>query len=304
MRTQIKNSFKISLLLILIIYVLPLNAQRRFEPLATSGPQEFELTIRNIVQTTDRILEFDIFILNTGDIQDFELASIQAGIMINSSIFSDGSISASIVSGTSTLNSSQVPTSTSFVQTLSGFPGLSLIRLAGRAAPGTGHGSIVSSAGQGDRVIRLRLTSSVPFTSNSTADLAFTSVTALNPLYATRIARYISAINVQLMVTPGENALVTENPLLNPTFTNLEPYTSTPGNTGIRVFGYEETIVVENTEGISGTVTIFDHTGRELKSQLLGKQSMTKFTIPAAFGVYIVKINTASGPVNTKVFLR
>lgn len=304
MRNQLKNSFKIALPLILFLYVLPIEAQRYYEPLGPTGPPEFKLSISNVVQTTDRIIEFDINLLDAVVDGEFELASFQAGILLNSSIYSGGTISASLISGSSTLNAAEIPNTINFVNTLTNNPDQSLIRLAGRAAPGMGKGTTLSESDPGNCIIRMRLTSSVPFTSNSTADLTFTSSSALNPLYATRVARYISDINVQLKVIPGENALVSENPLLNPTLTNNGLLSSTSVNNGIKVYSYDRAILIENKEGLTGSVAIFDITGREIKSQILTNQSFTRIPVQAENGSYIVKISSVNSPVVTKVFLQ
>lgn len=288
----------------LILHVLPIKAQRHFEPQAPEGKPEFEFSIRNVLQTTDRILEFDLYLLDTDGSSDFELASVQAGILLNSKIFSGGTISASLIPGSSALNSAEIPENIDFVNTLNSYPDQSLIRLAGRAAPGTGRGTILNDSEPGDRIIRIRLTSSVPFTSNSSADLAFTSSLVLNPLYATRVARYISDINVQLKVIPGENALVKENPLLNPTTTDFGSISSTSLNYSIKVYSYEKAILIENKEGLTGTVGIFDITGREIISQHITNQYFTRIPVQAECGAYIVKISSLRRPFITKVFLQ
>ncbi|MBK6964164.1 MAG: hypothetical protein IPH20_09500 [Bacteroidales bacterium] len=303
MRNQLKNSFKVSLSLILILYILPVEAQRPSETQGQRIFQEFELSIRNVVQTTDRILEFDIFLLDAAGDQDFELASFQAGILINSDIFSGGTISASLISGSSTLNSQETPKSTDVVYALPAHPNQSMIRLAGRAAPGTGNGTVLSSSFPGSCIIRLRLISSIPFTSNSTADLTFTSDTDTNPLYATRVARYISDVNVQLKVTRGENAMVPENPLLNPTITDHESLLSASSNNAFKVYSYDKAILIENNVGMTGIVFIFDITGREINSYILTNQTLTRIPVLAESGAYIVKICSVKSPFITKVFL-
>ena len=229
MKKHLMNLFKTTLLLVLVGFVINSSAQRWYAPKAPTGESDFELAVRNVAQTTDRILEFDIYLLDADNTQDFELATVQTGILLNASIYTGGTMSVSIVPGTSTLNSLQSPTSASFAATISGYPGLSLVRLASRAAPGTGNGTIISKVSPGDRVIRLRLTSSVPFAANSTANMTFTSNTAVNPLYATRVAQYIAGVNTQLVVTPGTNAIVTENPVLNPASTAPAAFNVTGG---------------------------------------------------------------------------
>ena len=216
MRKQLTFLYKACLVLVIFFFATTTEAQRRYQPKAPTGESDFELSISNMVQTTDRILEFDIYLLDADAAQDFELATVQAGILLNSSIFAGGTMSVSLVAGTSTLNALQVPTSSAFVATVAGYPGVSLVKLASRAAPGTGNGTIISKVAPGDRVIRMRLTSTVAFAANSTANLIFTSSSAVNPLYATRVAQYVAGTNTQLIVTPGVNALVLENPVLNP----------------------------------------------------------------------------------------
>jgi hypothetical protein len=216
MRKQPSILYQIYLILIIFFSATSIVAQSRYATKSPTGESDFELTIRNVAQTSDRILEFDIYLQDTDEAQDFELATVQAGILLSSAIFEGGSMSAVIVSGTSTLNTLQNPTNINFSTTVSGNPGLSLIKLAPRGAPGAGNGTIISKVSPGDRVIRLRLTSTVAFAANSTANLIFTSSAAINPLYATRVAQYISGINTQLTVTPGVNAIVLENPVLNP----------------------------------------------------------------------------------------
>ena len=58
----------------------------------------FTLTIQNIHQTSDRVLEFDFYLLDT-DIpsKTFELASLQFGFMVNSAIYTGGTLGVSDV---------------------------------------------------------------------------------------------------------------------------------------------------------------------------------------------------------------
>jgi len=172
---------------------------------------EFLLTIQNVQQTAPNVFEFDVFLLDNDASSSFELASIQEGINFNPAILNGGSITAgmtTIVAGSSQLPSNMAPISVS--TTTAG-----LIRVAGRSAPGAGNGYIVSAVYPGTQIVRLRFTNSVPFTSSSTPNLVFTPSTAISPSYATRVAKYEGTVNMQLTVTPGSNANVLENPLLN-----------------------------------------------------------------------------------------
>jgi hypothetical protein len=70
------------------------------------------------------------------------------------------------------------------------------------------------------------------------------------------------------------------------------------------VYSFDKTVVIENNNGMTGEAGIFDITGRQISSHLLTNQSTTQIPVNAACGTYIVKIITANGPVNAKVFIR
>lgn len=179
---------------------------------APNAEEDFLLTIQNVIQTAPNVFEFDIYLLDADASQPFQLATIQEGITFNTGILDGAAQTAAmttIVPGSSQLPSGMEPIS---VNTATA----GLIRVAGRAAPGAGNGFIVPTVAPGVRVTTLRMTNSIPFATNSTPNLAFTSSTATNPSYATRVAIYIGTVNTQLVVTPGVNANVLENPVLNP----------------------------------------------------------------------------------------
>ena len=202
MRKVIEQWFKSLPLLALMLTITNVTAQT-----AT----DFQITLQNIVQTTDRTLEFDIYLLNNDLAQPMELATFQAGITLNSAIYSGGSLTASIVAGTSTLtNPAQVPTSITYTASAT------IIKLAAKSHPGSGSGSIISQVSPGTRIIRMKLTSTVPFASNSTPNFFFAPSTDISPSYPTAVALYVGGLNTQLPVTMGTNAFVLENPILNP----------------------------------------------------------------------------------------
>jgi len=63
-------------------------------------------------------------------------------------------------------------------------------------------------------------------------------------------------------------------------------------------------VVINNTTGLNGEVSIFDMTGRELKDASMSSTSVTRIPMQAAVGTYIVKVTTAQGTVNQKVFIK
>jgi len=167
---------------------------------------EFSIYINNILLTSDRSLEFDVRIMNTGS-QPFELATVQCGSNINPALYTGGTLSASIVPGTSDLVAAQVPTSVSYAGT--GSPPPYVIRLAARPYPGIGSGTIMTP-GYSPRIIRLMLTSTASFYLIYPPGLYFQPNTAVNPQYPTKVAKYSSGI-VQLPVSMGVNAYICNN---------------------------------------------------------------------------------------------
>jgi hypothetical protein len=183
-------------------------------PSSPLGGQDFSISIKNVTQTSDRTLEFDLYLLDTDPAQPFELASVQCGINVNPLIYTGGTFSASLVPGTSDVNPSQVP---GYVTYTTG-TGANIIKLSAVSPPGSGNGTILSTVSPGTRLVRIKLTSTVSFPANSLSDLTFTFSSAVVPSYATRVAIYQAGINAQLEVTPGVNSFVSGNPLLNPSF--------------------------------------------------------------------------------------
>ena len=199
------------------IKVLTLSAFLLFYTNANAQVGNFNITVENVTQTAANVLEFDVYLLDTDPLQSFELASWQLGFLLNSSIHSGGSISGVINNSGSGLNSLQQSTApVSVVSPITGYPGLTLIRLAGGNPVSPGQGTIISTSGLGTLITHFILTSNVSFATNSTPNITFTSSSAVNPLYATRVAEFISSVSTQLTVTPGGNAIVNGNPALNP----------------------------------------------------------------------------------------
>ena len=186
-------------------------------PLLTAQVRNFNLTVQNVTQTSPNSFEFDVYLLDVDPNQEMELGSCQIGLLFNSLIFNEGTISATIDNTNSGLNSTQIFTSTpNIVTTLSGYPDMTLIELEGRIPPGAGSGTIISSSGNGTLLTHFILTNTLNFFPNSTTDLVFCGSSAVDPLFPTLVGIYIGNPNSLLTVTPGENAIVNSNPVLNP----------------------------------------------------------------------------------------
>jgi len=105
----------------------------------TVKPHTFNLTLANDFQVSDRILEFDIFLLDTPPDFVFELDMLQMGIKVNPGIYNGGTITASIVSNSSELNSYQNPGILFFMSADN------YIGVLARMFPGAGNGTIIST---------------------------------------------------------------------------------------------------------------------------------------------------------------
>ncbi|MHC1774631.1 MAG: T9SS type A sorting domain-containing protein [Lentimicrobium sp.] len=77
-----------------------------------------------------------------------------------------------------------------------------------------------------------------------------------------------------------------------------------PATNGIFVYSYERTVVINNTTNLNGEIRIFDMTGRELKDANMSAASETRLPLQVAVGTYIVKVTTAQGTVNQKVYVK
>ncbi len=167
---------------------------------------DFLYTMANDVQTSDKTLEFDLYILDPSPATAFELASMQAGILVNSAIYNGGTLTVSILSGTSELNANQQPTSISFVQTQN------CIKIAPKSPPGAGNGTIIGTTGQGTRVCRLKITNTVAFPQVQ-ANLAFNFTTSP---YPTKVFQYVNGSNVSLACSSANTYSNCQNSVLNP----------------------------------------------------------------------------------------
>jgi hypothetical protein len=157
----------------------------------------YELILKNDVQTSATVYEFDITIRPVSPTTSFELASLQPIMTFNTGI-SNGVLSFTILSGTSDLLSSQQPTNSS----ISG----SELRVQGRTPPGPGNGTIINSE---LRVARFRITSSTTF-NVQTANINWKNSGA-NPI--TRITAYIGGINTDITNATGHINQLANPPL-------------------------------------------------------------------------------------------
>ena len=164
--------------------------------------------LRNDVQVDARTYEFDVYLLRTGTIE-FEFTSMQFGININSGMRNGGTITVSIVSGSSELNPLQIPTNARF----SFDNATNCIRMTGTPPPGAGGGTIISNVGTGTRLGRIRLVNTAVF-GTVTPDLVWSYSLATG--YITRVNAYVSGLATDITVQASQTTSNLVNPLLNP----------------------------------------------------------------------------------------
>ncbi|MEI6124034.1 MAG: T9SS type A sorting domain-containing protein [Bacteroidota bacterium] len=171
-------------------------------------PSSYLCSIRNDSLLTSKIYEFDIYLQKTDLSNVFELATFQAGIIVNSSILNGGTISATIVAGSSQLLTSQQPTAITFA----GSPDY-CIKLAPRSGPGHGSGAVISNVAPGTKVVRIRLTNTADFGQFS-PNFAFNFVATP---YNSIVSAYDQTSGVNIVITNAANQTVATmtNPILN-----------------------------------------------------------------------------------------
>ncbi|MBK7213136.1 MAG: hypothetical protein IPH88_07550 [Bacteroidales bacterium] len=172
-----------------------------------STPAAFRYTIANDLQTSDRSFEFDLLLLDTDASSAFELGTVQAGIMVNPAILNGGTMTASIVPGSSSLDLSQQPSSVLFSQSQN------CLKLAPKSPPGIGNGSILSTdQNNPSRLCRIKLLNSLPFAQyQPNLSFNFTSLP-----YPTKISEYTGGINTALTTNTQNCFSQCVNALLNP----------------------------------------------------------------------------------------
>ena len=264
-------------LLLLALSFMGVKAQLQVE--------NFAYSIANKVQVSPKQLEFDLLLLNLDNTKPFEIATVQAGITLNPVFSNRGIITASIVPGSSTLsNSAQWPTSITCETGPSTF-----VKLASKAPPGAGFGSVMSTDPlRPTRLCRIRLSNTIDWARNSSADLA---LCVIKELYPTKISEYISGINVPVEIRSN----------LNFKSATLDPENSL---VDINVYSELQTVVINNATDLTGEIWIYDLSGHELLRTPMNSRNETHIPMKVAVGTYLVKVVTEKGVISNKVFIR
>ena len=265
---------------------------------AWADVDDFVLSVRDVTQPTANTIEFNLWLLDTDNTQTFEFAALQMGLLVNSSIYGTGTLTVSYSNTGSGLDAAQqFAGSIDVVSPLTGYDGKTLIRLMANSIPpvppGAGTGTVISSVGDGTLLAHFTIESSVSFTPNSRAGLEFCSGTAVSPLWPTVLYAYIEGNSTPLAVTPGVDATVDGDPLLNPRLpavydlTGGEPYCAGLGGslTGLSGSESDATYTVYRNGSPVGTI---NGTGSALS---FGLQPACTLTVRAANIAGTVQMN-------------
>ena len=159
MRTKFTLILKVFFSILFSSVCLGLQAQTQTVP-------SFTFTIQNEVQTSDRTLEYDGYILSTDPSTVLEVCNTDFAVTFNTAMLNGGTITAALVSGSSQMSASQQPT----VKVLS-TGGVTTVYAYSYSISGKGTGTTISSTAPGTRFCRIKVTNTVPFAS-VTANLA------------------------------------------------------------------------------------------------------------------------------------
>src|SRR5574344_1391736 len=119
-----------------------------FASRAQQALPSFTYTIANDVQVSDKVVEFDVYLLNTNPSVKFEVSGVQLCITLNPAILNGGTITPSVVPGSSDMVASQVPMSFHFDN--SNAAGVPMLKVA-PAASNFGFSTFISGTAPGTR---------------------------------------------------------------------------------------------------------------------------------------------------------
>ena len=207
MRKLFKHMSKAALLLLVTLAFLQVNAQRRYSPVALS---DYQYTIKNDVQTSDRTYEFDLRLKDPDATLPFELSIIQAGVLVNSAIINGGTITVTLVPNSSQLVPGMRPTAAPIWVT--GTPN-GCLKITPKSGLGCGNGTIITVGDTGTRHCRVIITNTQPF-AQAQANLAFNFT--ISP-YPTKVFQYFGTpcVSNTLIMDATNCFSLAVNPILN-----------------------------------------------------------------------------------------
>ena len=227
---------------------------------AWSQTPTYEMYVTNQSQIDSKTYQFDVYLLRTGS-TSLELASIQFGLGVDTMIVNGGTLSFSLVSGSSQLVSSQVPVAFSVgavsqVNTVNGVV-YRYLNQAARSGPGAGSGTVISNvktgcSSPGTRIGTYRLTNTVDFRQASSCKHIFNTGVAAGRTN-TLVNAYIGTTNTAITATSGHLAYNSTGTCdQNLSLNGCAVVASITDNSGVTCFGGSNGSV---TVSLSGTGT-------------------------------------------------
>jgi hypothetical protein len=166
----------------------------------------YDMYVTNQSQVDSKTYQFDVYVLRTGT-NALEMAAIQLGIGIDTSITNGGSLTFSFVSGSSELVSTQVPQTFIVGNAFYNVNGIiyRCLNQTARTGPGAGNGTVISATkngctAPGTRIGTYRLTNTRDFKSASSAKHVFNTTTAAQRTN-TAVTCYVNGVNVTAVGT-------------------------------------------------------------------------------------------------------
>lgn len=174
---------------LLALFTMSANAQK----------PGFKLYITNEAQLSPTEYQFDLYLLST-DTMDLQLADFQAGITVNPDIINGGTITATIVEGSSTLNNpSQIPTP----EKVNFNNKKNILNIIATIPPGYKYGSLISRVDSaecyspGTRIGTFVLTNTTAFTVGLSMNHTF-NFTLGGGQVATKVFAYVWGVNTNI----------------------------------------------------------------------------------------------------------
>ncbi len=233
--------------------------------------QTYQMYFTNVTATANTI-EWDAYLLRTGG-TNLELATVQFGFGFDITIMNGGTLTASILAGTSELPTAMQPTSITVgtvnyaVAPVPAGQTHRYVNVAAKSPPGNGNGPSISAVtggctSPGTRIARFRLTNTANWTANSKMNQFFSQAVGSGRT-KTQVNAYVGGLNTN--ITVNENNLsynvagtCDQNITLNPVATCA--VTGSATTTAVSCFGSTDgsaTVTLSGTgAGAPGTYTV------------------------------------------------
>jgi hypothetical protein len=260
-----------------------------FTSVLSAQNPSYLLELRNDVQVSANVYEFDIYLLRTGT-TTFEYASGQYGIVINPLIKNGGIIQASLVASSPDpllVASNQTPASVSY------YDQSNVIRVAARTPPGAGNGALIPNVSPGIRLCRVRLSNTADF-GQYQPNLTWTTTT----IYPTQVFAYVGGINTPITNHSNHTLNNLANPVLN-AITASDDYSSTDANMRVYPNPFRERVTIEYNlvDKTQVSLSVFDANGKLVDQLVNDLQQAGSYSVPwiprsQTGGTYMVKLQT------------